>query len=182
MVNVLAPSALRETPDGNAPAVAILEFGEPLDVLRNENLVMANGVPYVKVVTPYGQTGWIERNGLIPDGRLAVATQRVVCYAAPNGNQQVKVLNPGDLVVLADLQNQWIKLVTRNGEHQAWSYGRSGFSIEATDIAIADAYQEAQMLASGTARRKVLQQIRQMSGYASSPLRPVVEAYIQQAR
>lgn len=180
MVNILAPSALRQRPDGNAQAVGILEFGEPLDVLLNENTVMANGVPYVKARTPNGQVGWVERLGLIPDGRLAVATQRVVCYAAPNGNQPVKTLEPGEEVVLADLQNQWIKLVTRNGEHQAWTYGRNGFSIDASDIAIADAYQEARMLASPQARNQKLMQIRQMPGYASSPLRSVVEAYIQQ--
>jgi len=180
MVNVLAPSALRQSPDGNAPAIGILEFGEPLDVLMDENAVMANGVPYVKARTPEGQVGWVERLGLIPDGRLAVATQRVVCYAAPNGNQPVKTLEPGDEVVLADLQNQWIKLVTRNGEHQAWAYGRNGFSIDANDIAIADVYHEARMLASPQARSQKLREIRQLPGYASSPLRSVVEAYIQQ--
>jgi hypothetical protein len=180
MVNILAPSPLRERPDGNATTIGILEFGEPLDILVDENAVMANGVPYVKARTADGQTGWVERLGLIPDGRLAVAIQRVVCYAAPNGNQPVKTLAPGDEVVLADLQNQWIKLVTRNGEHQAWAYGRGGFSIDANDIAITDAYQEARMLASPQARNQKLMGIRQMPGYASSPLRSVVEAYIQQ--
>lgn len=179
MINVMAPLILRAQPNHTAATVDILEFGEPVDLLLDENMVVANSVPYVMVRTPNGETGWVEQHSLIADGTVAAVLSNVQTYTQPNGSQAGRILNPGELVVLADTRGDWIKLMTRNGEHEVWAYGRQAFSITANDIAIADAYQEARMLADPHMRKVNLQRIRQANGYQSSPLRPVVEAAIQ---
>jgi hypothetical protein len=182
MINVMDPMALRSQPNANATVVTILEFGEPVDWLINEQSVVANSVPYVKFRTASGQVGWAERQGFVAGGTVAVCVAPTQTFAQPNGNQSRHILDVGELVVLSDTRGDWIKLMTHNGEHDVWAYGRQSFSITSNDIAIADAYHEAHMLADPHMRKTGLLRIRQMPGYATSPLRNAVEAYIQEQR
>ena len=171
---------VRETP-GTASTFMTLQFGEPVARV-NENPVSRSNTNFVKIRTRSGRMGWVEASSLVPNGKLAAITRQTVGYersAAGTTNRQIVSFAGGELVILEQYKNDWVKVISRNGRKEAWLQGIDNLTIEETDIRIAMALYIAMQTQSSSIRQVQLEQIRRMAGFQQSELAPVIYQHIE---
>ena len=171
---------VRETA-GSASTFMTLQFGEPV-ARMNENAVNRGGANFVKIRTRSGRMGWVEASALVPNGKLAVITRQTIGYernVSGATNRQIVTFGGGELVILEQYKNEWVKVISRNGRKEAWVQGIDHLSIEETDIRIAMALYSAMQTQSPSIRQVQLEQIRRMAGFQDSELSPVIYQQIE---
>jgi len=179
VTNLYDPVALRALPNQNAPSVAIGVFGETFSLVAGENAIVANGVSFMKVRNDLGQEGWVEKSALVSGGRLATVVRSATAYTGQQTSTAAVALEPTQLVVLADIQGNWVKGYSEHGESILWFNSIDNLSIDPNEVAIAQAFQEAKRLALMASRKAEINRIRQMSGYNNSVFRPFIDAYMK---
>ena len=175
---------LRQLPNSQSAVVAKVGFGEVLARVTGDMPVYHNEVTFLPVLNELGQRGWIDRNRIVEEGRLAVCITNTSAYQQINArsDRNAVLFFAGELLVLEGARDNWIRVVGRNARKRGWIAGPDILSIDPVDLFIGNLMYRALQYDSSVNRINKLEEIRQVPGFYESGLSPYVERLINQSR
>lgn len=174
-------------PGGFGHQIGYLSFGEAVVQIKSQDNkpVQKDGFNYIPVVTSRNQMGWVELSTVIRDGRLAVfktATRGFVSTNTPesarNSDRNSILFQPGEMVILSGVREDWVKVVSDNRSKEAWLNSTTSLSIDPLDIHVGFQMQQAMKEPSPLDQQNAL--VRLAQDYPDSELTNVVLARVRE--
>jgi hypothetical protein len=172
---------IRAEPTATATIVDKVEFGESVTQLPGSQPVIKGGRPYVPVQLGNGKSAWVETTDMVREGRLAVLTGQERGFASlyARADRNVVLFEPGELVILEDMRDDWIRIATRNSAKRGWISSIENLTIETGEIEIARQLGEALADPNASSRLPKLQAITRVPGFRGYQLSDLVLRYLQ---
>ena len=165
----------RMEPNSKATPLNVIRFGEEVARIGNQLPIQTDNSVYIQVQLTTGHLAWVNQSAFISDGKLAVLTSNVNAANSPDARSREFVnMKAGQLLVLEDVDGDFIKVAVHNSENKFWIRGTDHISIEPIDLEVAMHINQALEAPSAEERRQQLQRIRQLEGFSRSELSGLV--------
>ena len=183
-INVGEKTKVRTQPGLYASMVRTLLFGEPVYRMEADKAVYRDGKNFIQVFTRQGQTGWVDAESVVPEGKLAVITRNTTGFVNKTREVTAKgiIFVAGELIVLESYEDKWVKVVGKNSWKRAWINNLANLSVEEVDLRLALELGEVSQMNSISQRRRRLESLTRLPGFQSSDLANVVIGKLESLR
>ncbi len=174
---------VHEFPNQSSPHVGTIVFTEEVRHQGREAFVRGENRNYLYVQTEDGTQGWVSDAYLVSGGGAVVILQDAAIFSKPGTttaitNQQFVA---GELVILSEFREGWIKLTGRQKGKEGWVQGYEKLSAEQYDIEAATLLAAALSLENPQDRQRELRELRGGRSFLSPEMQMVVDQSIARA-
>lgn len=152
---------------------ATIAFGEELTLLGDSSYSDSKKKMYEKVELADGKTGWVRQDLIQKKGKLGAVLDVASIYKRPGvSNITDEKVEPGELVVISETQDQWTQVTGKNDaaykRKTGWLLGEGLVTTDEIDLAVAVMMSKAMSDKNPIKRKEALQAILDNSAYSSS--------------
>ncbi|RMG28835.1 MAG: hypothetical protein D6730_04940 [Bacteroidetes bacterium] len=153
-------SGLRESPGKRGTYITPVYFGEQVELLGESQYLPAEKRTYIKIRLADGKEGWVNQYLFAEKAFLAVITKSTDIYRRPDFmTLKDEKFEEGEIVAVAEVRNDWIKVIGEKHHKSGWITASEAFSIHPNDILIARLYRDAMNKENAYQQEKALQEI-----------------------
>ncbi len=178
-------AGLREEP-GRRSSIKYLTtvyFGERVEMLDTTSFIAGENRTYMKVRLSDGQEGWVNQYLFVEGNELVAVTKDVELFRRPDQMTfKDELFKRGEIAVLEDQKDDWMKLVGIEREKSGWINARNHISRVPEDVRLALKLNRAIRTSSGQARKEKLESILQDEKSSGSNLIDLVSKNIRKLK
>lgn len=167
---------LHEAPGRNSRKLGTIVFTEEMEHLGQEALLKEERRNYILVKTRDGKQGWVDEMYIVKDGGVVVLLEDSKVFERPAtfSSSTSDFFRAGEIAILTDFQDNWVKLVSYRKDIEGWVEGYHKLSAEDYDIEVAAMLAKALEIPDDNVRRQELAKIGSMRGFISTEMKGVI--------
>lgn len=174
---------VQEYPNLGSSNVGTIVYTEEVRHKGREAFVRGENRNYLYVETEDGTQGWVNETFLIQGGGAVVILDNAAIFAKPNTNTSItnQQFEGGDIVILSEFRDGWVKLIGKQKEKSGWVQGYDKLSAEEYDIEAATLLSSAMAITNADDRTRELRELRGGRNYLSPDMQQVIDRAIARA-
>ena len=171
---------VHEYPNQSSPHLGTIVFTEEVRHQGREAFVRGENRNYLYVQTEDGTQGWVSDAYLVSGGGAVVILQDAAIFSKPGTTTAItnQQFTAGELVILSEFREGWIKLTGRQKAKEGWVQGYEKLSAEQYDIEAATLLAAALSLENTQDRQRELRELRGGRSFLSPEMQMVVDQAI----
>lgn len=174
---------VHEYPNLGSPNVGSIVYTEEVRHNGREAFVRSENRNYLYVETEDGTQGWVNEAFLVQGGGAVVILDNAAIFSKPNTNTSItnQQFTGGDIVVLSEFRDGWVRLTGKKKEKEGWVQGYDKLSAEHFDIEAATLLASALAIQNSDDRMRELRELRGGRSYLSPEMQIVIDRSIASA-
>lgn len=158
--------------------MATIAFGEEMTLQGEEQVNEEKKKTFEKVALADGKIGWVRQDLIAKNAQLGAVIETAQLYKRPGvSNITDDKLEPGELVVVSQVQDQWTEVKGKNNSahkrKEGWVLGEGLVTTDQIDLAVAVMITKAQAELNPLKRKEAFMAILDNTSYANSKFMPL---------